>query len=482
MKKMMYVFLSSIFLLSCGEELATQVNKPEVFRAQDIETFSYDTCASAHLVKPKVDILYIVDNSGSTLMSSFEAIKSQIVASVSNISNDFNYRAYVAPLNSIGNDQNEIKSYPVMANYPYEAPALTAVGLIQPSSLNASSFFSGATGNNVEYGFSRAYNVVQANRSNGIFRNQSNLIIVMISNGDDNEAMMTIGGNQVRDQNVFNAKKNQLLSFSKQYSDSHSVASPLQAQSLRFLSLVAHSNCNGFKAGANYKQMSSDIYTYMQYNDDNSYKNSYNLCGSNYAQVFASVNKSIQAQINGHKYDHAKISNQSEQSIQSDDITVYKISNGVKTVIPESATNGFEYLGYQSGINTRYATQYTDPDPGEPVTGLVVKLNGSARFEYPECVIAKTRTPTEYFGYIGLAQDPDLATVVVKVNGQTIPKNNTNGWSYHGYHEVLNIKVPGPTSAPITPAKNESGYFLKLNGSSIITNGDQVNVNYKAKL
>ena len=37
-------------------------------------------------------------------------------------------------------------------------------------------------------------------------------------------------------------------------------------------------------------------------------------------------------------------------------------------------------------------------DPGEPQTGLMIKLNGSARLEYPECVIAKTRTPTEYFG------------------------------------------------------------------------------------
>jgi hypothetical protein len=232
------------FLFSCGEEVLTQNTLSTSFKATDIETFEYTTCAASRFVKPPVDILFIVDNSGSTLQSSFEQIKSQIASTVSTISNEFDYHIYIAPLNSTTTSSNEINSYPLIISDPNSIPNLGSVNVVQPNQINSQTFFSQAAGNNQEYGFLRAYNVINANRSNGIFRNDSNLITVMISNGDDNESVISINGNVVPDPQKFNQRKSNFISL----------ASSMSADSFRFISLVPHSNCNGWSTLGNYKK------------------------------------------------------------------------------------------------------------------------------------------------------------------------------------------------------------------------------------
>jgi len=466
--KLSVIVLMMFLALSCGEEVLTQNTLSTSFKANDLEAFEYTTCAASRFEKPPVDILFLVDNSGSTLSSSFQQIKSQIASTVSTISNEFDYHIYIAPLNSTTTSNNEIYSYPLIISDPSSIPNIATVNVIQPEQLNSSTFFSSATGNNQEWGFARAYNVINANRANGIFRSNSNLITVMISNGDDNEAVITINGNQVPDQGKFNTRKNNFISL----------ANSMSADSFRFISLVPHSNCNGWSTLGNYRKMSRELYDHYSQSDDPTMKNSRDLCSGNYASLFNVVNNSIRADLVGHKYDHWKISSASEADIEDDDITVTKVlSSGNEVGISAGSVNGFQYIGHRTNQNTRYA-----PDAGEPATGLMIKLNGSARLEYPECIRAKTRTPTEYFGNFPIPREPDLATVNVIINGNDIAQDGANGWTYLGWREVFNMKVPGPTGASVNPPVEKTGYFIQLHGDAVFTNGDTIKIYYKPKI
>ncbi len=460
-----------LLLISCGEESLTVQNKTEKFSVADVQFFELNTCSQMHFEKPPVDVLYIVDNSGSTLADSFQAIKGQIKNTINHISNEFDYHIYVAPLNAVQGDN--IQTYPLIVSDTNTLPNIASLNIVNSDNLE---MFSPASGNNTEYGFTRAYNIIQNNRSNGIFRENANTVIVMISNGDDTETLRSSGGNVTTDPNKYEELKNKFLSLTKKYSSTHSVSNPLNTESLRFISLVAHNRCNGWVPGSTYRMMSKDIYEYQNFSD-NSAKDSMDLCSGNYSQLFSAINSSIRAVLVGHKYNYWKISSASESNIQADDILVTKINaDQSRTTLSEDVNNGFQYIGYKSNQNTRYA-----PSVGEPKSGLFIQLNGNARVEYPECIIAKTRTPTEYFGYIALPREPDLSTVKIEIDGKAIPKSVSQGWTYLGFRDTLNIKVPGPTGASVTPEVKKSGYFLQLHGSAIFTNGQTVNVYYKPK-
>tara|TARA_Y100000768_G_C23990951_1_gene692908 strand:+ start:11347 stop:12807 length:1461 start_codon:yes stop_codon:yes gene_type:complete len=475
MQKFSYLLLLlTFFLLSCGEEVLTKNTQSTGTSSPAIQNFALTTCSEFHFEKPPVDILYIVDNSGSTLAGSFQSIKTEIQNTIFSISNEFDYHIYFAPLNQGGNES--IYGYPVILSNPDSVPSVASLNVVAPENLQ---MFSQASGNNSELGFQRAQNIINSNRNipdgnggtynNGIFRDNAHTIVVMISNGNDTEANINVQGNTVIDQGVYTNRKNKFIDY---------LSAPMSAESFRFMSLVAHSSCkSGWVSGSTYRQMSQDIYQAQGLTDNNANKDSYNLCSGDYSNIFKAVNNSIRQIVVGHKYDHWKISSASEDSIQADDITLHKVDqNGNKTLINEDSQNGFEYIGYQQNKNQRI-----EPTPGEPATGLFVKLNGSAQVAYPDCLIAKTRTPTEYFGYFALPKDPDLTTVEVTIDGAKIQKSDTNGWSYIGWRDVLNIKVPGPTNASVSPAVNKSGYFIKLNGDAIYTNGQTIKVFYKAK-
>lgn len=460
------------FAVSCGEEVLTQNTLSTSYTATDTETFEHNTCAAMRFVKPPVDILFVVDNSGSTLQDSFEQIKGQIASTVYNISDEFDYHVYIAPLHP-GTGDN-ISNYPlVVSDVNSLSPPYTNYNLMELGNISEQTFFAEAGGNNEEHGFQRTYELINNNRSNGIFRDNANTIAVMISNGYDTDVNKKINGQPLFDSSVYNDKKNQFIGL----------AGDLNADSFRFISLVPHEDCHGWTTHGKYKQMSHELYQHFGHGDDPSEtKDSRDLCSGNYASLFSVVNNSIRAVVKGHKYDHWKISSASESEIQADDIVVTKIlPDGSKKNIPQDSANGFEYLGHKTNINTRYA-----PDPGEPVTGLVIKLNGDARVEYdeqeqaPECIVAKTRTPTEYFGYVVLPREPQLGTVKIEINGKEIRNGSADGWAYEGYKLDANIKV-SKDGASATPALKKTGYFIRLNGKSVFTNGDSVSVFYKPK-
>lgn len=468
--KSTFLLLSLLIATSCGEETLTKSQQKTTITAADISTFEVSNKSLSHLEKPPVDILYVVDNSGSTLIDSFQSLKGQIQNTLYNVSNEFDYHIYFTPLIPASGDS--ITSYPLIVSDPSSLNGTAGLNIITADNLSP---FAAASGNNVEHGFQRALTIIENNISNGIFRQNANTIVVMISNGDDTSAISYgFGGNSVVDQNKFETTVSDFKRLTKQHSPSGS----LKAETLRFISLVAHQNCSFAKPGDFYRLMSQKIYDYQGFTDNNSKKDSFDLCSRDYSGLFSAVNSSIRQVLVGHKYDHWLISTQSESSIAIDDITLTKVNGntGAKTNIPRSATNGFEYLGARSNQNTRYF-----PDAGEPVSGLVVKLNGTARVDFPDYIVSKTRTPTEYFGYIPLPRDPDLKTVEVIINGTKYGQSSSDGWTYLGYREILNTKVPGPSGASVNPPLNKSGYFLKLYGSAIYSSGDNVQVFFKGK-
>ncbi|MEX0797918.1 MAG: vWA domain-containing protein, partial [Bacteriovoracaceae bacterium] len=352
LKKIFSILLLSSLLSSCGEEILTQNTLSESFGAPDLETFQYNTCAAMRFVKPPVDILFVVDNSGSTLQDSFQQIKDQIAATVSTISNEFDYHVYIAPLKPI--DGDNINGYPLivsdtnsltqsLAHYP---------GLIELGSISSQTLFGDPAGNNDEHGLKRVHDVIDANRSNGIFRQNAHTVAVMISNGDDNEVVEDNDGfGTTVNESVFTDRKQSFLTLAND---------TLNSESFRFISLVPHTNCNSWKMGHYYKRMSQEIYDSFDYSDDNTLKNSRDLCSGNYSSLFSVVNSSIHHELVGHKYDHWKISSASETDINASEITVTKVSpNGTETNVPTGSVNGFEYLGHKTNINTRY-----EPDSG----------------------------------------------------------------------------------------------------------------------
>lgn len=475
MKKMIPLF-SFIYLMisvvSCGEEVLTKTTQDENYSAPDVNTFSAMTCSESHFDKPPVDILYIVDNSGSTLTANFNALKESIRNTLQTISFDFDYHIYIAPLIPLPGEN--LSTYPLLYSNLNSFDSITNLNV--HNDLNSVPVFQQVTGNNAEAGVQRSIDIINANRSNKIFRNNSHLVITLVSTEDDDSLYdVAQGVGRFLSDTKFTQAKNALLSFSKKYNQATGgITNPMNAESLRFFTIVPQTSCGTFTKAIAYRKMSQHIYTYMNYTDD-SKMNTYDICSQDYAGLYNSINNSIKKVLIGHSYDFWKVSSASEADIQTDDIKVYKIlSDGTRKQLSASNTNGFQYVGHRSNQNTRYA-----PDSGEPQTGLMVQLFGEARVNYPECIVAETRSPTEHYGYIALAVEPELSSLTLHVRGEEVSQNATNGWTYLGYREVLNIKVPGPTGTPTTPALNKTGYFIQLHGNAILGNGDQVNVYYK---
>lgn len=468
--KMSILLCTSLFLaVACNEEEVTRSQQSTTVNISDVETFEVSNRSLSRLDKPPVDILYVVDNSGSTLVDNFQALRSEIERTVNDVSSEFDFHIYFTPLIPASGDS--ITSYPLLVSDPNTLNGISNLNIVSAQNLSA---FAPTSGNNVELGFQRALSLIENNRSNGIFRNNSNTIIVMISNGDDTGSRITIGGNQVTDPSRFATFETQFRNLTALSGSSSS----LNADSLRFISLVAHQNCSFATAGTNYRLMSERIYNFQGFTDNNSARDSFDLCAGATSSLFSAVNSSIRQVLVGHRYDHWLIStSQNESSIASNDITLTRVNGvtGATTNIPRDETNGFTYLGFRSNQNTRFF-----PDAGEPATGLIVRLNGSARVEFPDFISASTRAPNEFFGFVPLPSEPDLTSVQVTINGATISQSSTNGWTFLGFREVLNTKVPGPTNASVEPAVNRTGYFLQLHGSAIYTNGDDIQVFFRA--
>jgi len=473
LKKYLPLFIFAIYALSCSKQEFTANKSKDSSSISPVEQYKNNLCSSSTLIKPPVDFLFLWDNTGSQNLIVPE-LKKALYNTVNLISSRFDYHILLAPLIATSNedmgqamlvsstpkdiDPNTLQTYgksfdQAVANLPYPATTVN------------------------EKGLDRAIALLKNNQANGIFRKNAYTIVVIMSNGDDYS--FNPPGDQVSPvlrEAFIKAKKEELIKIRNEQ---------LKSLMFRFMSMVPQSYCpavigkNG-EANTVYKEISKLLYETPYTNgmptpdDQNgrSTSDSYDICTANdFTHIFDGINGAIQDVVIKHRYDYWPVVDASIKTINSSDIRVRK-NTGVE--LSENDPNGFTWVGGPITQNTRY-----EPTPGEPYTGYLIKLNGTGRIQYPECLIIETTSAIEYYGYIQLTSTPMAGTIKVEINGKAIPESATNGWQAIGYVTSQNIKIKSPTDlSPSTPEVLKSGYFLKLYGDAVYSNGATVKVIY----
>lgn len=473
LKNALVLFAAILLVSSCSKEEFSANKNKDTSSVSQVQQYSSTLCSNSTLIKPPVDFLFLWDNSGSQYFIN-SATKAALWNTINNISSRFDYHILMAPL--IPSNSYDVGS---MEN---ASLIISSPDNISQSALTYAASFDAAFarlqtsgGGSREPGMDRAIALLKNNQTNGIFRKKAYTMVVMISNGDD--LTFNPSGDQIDPflrESFITQKKNELVAIRD---------SQLQSLMFRFMSMVPHNYCKSV-AGNNeanyvYKKVSELVYNTNYTNGmskptdqtGRSTPDSYDICTTDYSHLFDGINGAIQEVVLKHKYDYWPVVSASTNSIDPGKITVRK-NTGAE--IPESAVDGFEWVGYKTAQNTRY-----EPTTGEPYTGYLIKLNGTARVTYPECLIIETKAPVEYYGYIQLSSVPMTGTIKVEINGQTIPESTTNGWKALGYVTSQNMKVVSPTNlSPASPALLKSGYMLKLYGNAVYSNGSTVKVTY----
>jgi hypothetical protein len=319
-----------------------------------------------------------------------------------------------------------------------------------------------------EKGLGRAVDFINGN--SGLFRQGANLIIIIFSNGRDTDVETKAawdGGDSLFNSDVYNTR---LTSFK-------TIISSLELKQLRLIATTAHSSCKSgwFSSLQSYVKMSQELYSFSGATDSPTNKDSYDLC-TGISNVFTPLNSSIQKVILQNTYRYWPITFATSDQVRNDfgDIFVYKISSGKSELMPSSSWTYYEHTG-SSILNLREPNS----EGGEYSGKHFIRFNDGSLITSPTCVQVKSSTRTEYFGYVLLSQEPKPETIVFKINGETIPKSESEGWSYVGNLMNQNIKMPHPKTGDELPAINKSGYMIKINGSKFYyKSGDSVEVNF----
>jgi hypothetical protein len=455
MKLQWSVFFSALSLLTlvgCGSEQFGSTPQSATESPSGLEAYSAASCSSYTLVKPKVDILYVVDNSGSSFYLSND-IKSAITNTVNTVSSEFDYRIIGAPL--IPTASSPYEDYQVLTNSSEKLP-IPGKKIISSSEL---SFFQtqGAQYQS-EKGLQRTIEFI--NNTGTLFRRDAYLLVVMVSNGRDTEVETDPNGdgNTVQNTSLFEGR---VASF-------NSIKTRLNLTQLRFFSVTAKTACK--------PDWRRSTYSYVAMASALQDSASYDLCTGSVANIFSEVNNTIKQQVVPHQYRFWPITfAENNESVSLNELQVKKYSaNGASTTLVRNTDWTYVDKGSPLPVNTREL-----PSPGEPVTGRHF-IRFTNLLSYPNCVQVSSVSRTEYFGWISIPREPRVdSTMYVTINGRTVPQDATNGWSYRGNMTVPNVKMPYPKSGDELPAISKSGFMIQLNGSdNYYKSGDNVQVNY----
>jgi hypothetical protein len=457
-------FLSVLFLSAlagCGAEQFGTTPQSNASQANPLQVYQQSSCSGHTLIKPAVDVLYVVDNSSSNNWIS-GSVKTAIQNTIGSISSQFDYRVIGTPL--LKTDAGD-QDYQVL---PKESGSLP--GTIPSSKIVSSSsqftFFQNIVTGQAEAGLKRVQEFISSHQSDGLFRQGAYLFIVLVSNGRDTEVeSYNINTGNAKIQPAYDQRKASLLNL-KSY---------LQSQQFRLFSVTANSKCNPVRTGywaspESYGSMSRDLYfshSGFGYSPDPDH---YDLCDqTNVNNVFLSVNSTIQQVIVPHTYAYWPITS-TDGAIDTSPgkIKVYK---STANSAPVEMTSGWTYMANPGNQNTRIL-----PTVGEPTTrSHLIKFNSGNYVTYPDCVSISTSSNLEYFGYIDIPKNPLLTSVVIKINGAQVPDS---GWSLaSGGSQTRNIKV-AHNGYLDTPSVMRSGYMLKLTSSYYYKSGDNVEVYY----
>ena len=425
--------------------------------------------------------------------SSFNFVNAGTKASMSNliksVSEKFDYHIVSAPLISdSGSTSGTLSgSQIIVKNNDGLASSVLPYIRSKEAAINNLSFPSVSTGS-TESGVGRTISILQDNISNGVFRKGAYTIIVVISNED--EKMCANCNSQEADNSYIDPMIKSLLAIRGNSLESSGSEGLLNSSMMRFINISRLTNCSQVPGIVNYmyRRTSKEIYNANYTNgwptsndhlspDLPDYPDSYNLCAKNFSfsNIFDGVNTAIKQTLLLHKYDYWPLAS-AETEVDPESIKVTK-SDGtvlINRALDNSTTKGFEII-VDSNDEIKNFTQNTRyyPTPGEPFTGKLIKLygiEGSDKIVYPDCLTVTFTEPKSTYGYIYLKNGkPNISTMLVKINGVTIPENSSNGWEYIGLQytntlDLENFKVFG------LPGAISSGYFLQLKGNAQVQN------------
>ncbi len=475
LKNGLVLFILFIYAVACSkQEFAANKNK-DASTVSAVEQYQSTLCSSSTLIKPPVDFLFLWDNSGSQYFVT-PSTKAALWNTVNLISSRFDYHILMAPLLATNVSELSSSSASFISTSPtgVSADVLNSLATSYDnavSRLSSMPFMAGSS----ENGLDRAIALLENNQSNGIFRKNAYTIVVLMSNGDDNSYLKPGDLPSGPEREAFiTTKKSRLITIRD---------TQLKSLMFRFMSMVPHNYCptvaGNKEANYIYKEVSKSLYETSYTNgmsspvdqSGRSTADSYDICTTDFNHLFDGINGAIQEVVLKHKYDYWPVVDASSKIIDPSRIRVRKNTG---TELLENDANGFTWVGAVTNQNTRY-----EPTAGEPYTGYVIKLSGTGRVTYPECLIVETEAPVEYYGYIQLSSSPMTGTIQVTINGKTIPESTTDGWQLIGYRASQNIKVISTSNlSEAYPASYKSGYFLKLYGSAVYSNGATVKVIY----
>lgn len=466
------LLLSLFFLLAlagCGKEEFGGVPQSSSQNANPLTSYSANTCSTYTLIKPRVDVLYVIDNSSSSYYLGSD-VKTSIANTVKSLSADFDYRVVGTPLLETASGNQD---YQVMTN------SADLTGLPSDSRRLSSAagfdFFSKSPVSGVEKGLGRTVDFVNYHK-NALFRSDAYLVIVLVSNGRDEEVEQDKGyGNGETALNSAN--------YSARLSSFRSLKTSLNSIQLRLFSVTAKSVCQpGWRSSnLSYVKMANQLYA-DSLATDSSVADAHDLCGTAVSSIFSSINSSIQKVLIPHQYRYSPITFASNTTnIDWASVQVKKVSpNGTSVVLVKDV----DWTVYPSTTNTNPVTvdlregPNPVPGPGESKTGTqFVKFTNLVT--YPDCILITSTSKVEYFRYIVLPQKPQPG-LSVRINGTLINESSTNGWSNEtSVVQTLNIKAPYPNAGDENPPVMRTGFMLKLNGASnYYKSGDNVQVNY----
>lgn len=489
-------FLVLLLVASCGKELFQANKNTSNTTSVSLNNSSLSQCANHTLVRPPVDLLFIWDNSTSTTFLN-DGTKTALNNIISSISDRFDYSVMMAPLLGSGNSNTfyfSRRGHIPTGGISVITKSEASYKLSQFPSVNGSS----------ESGAKRARDLIYNNISNNVFRKNAYTMVVIMSNDDDNSYVSGNYGasdliaqeyafDMAHDLSCIRGNYNGslyssggALSHKGQFgSNCSGLSSSRKLDSLmfRFMSVVPFSggsSCSASTTSATnrvYKKMSELVYTTGYTNSNpqpmdalSSPFDSTNICSGSYSNVFDGVNNAIVDVVLKHKYDYWPVASNYD-SVDANSLVLTKSNGEMISPYNSSTGSGYTYVGGQTNRNTRYV-----PTSGEPFTGKMVRLYGSSRISYPDCLkVAYTQEP-QYLAYCHIEANANPSSLIVKVNGRQLASNE---FSYIGKKSNFNMAVVSQSDyTPAMPAFNKTGYFVRLNSSAIYSNSGSCSVDY----
>jgi hypothetical protein len=471
MKK--FLILLCFIFFSCSEEEFSRTTVGNAVKVDPIKVDVEQSCSNYS--PPPVDILLLVDNSGSIAFLKRD-LRSALVGLVQEVSKLTDYRIYIAPLMPVGTETDGMKrNFQVITSDPTNLPLSAQVVGVNNANLDFAVVNTGQ-----ERGFDRALDLLQLNSNmtvsgNTVFRKKAFTMVVTLSNGDDNKRCTDAYGNWFYCN--FETYKQSFLS----------IKSSLASLQLRYISVVNFEKCGSTidQPGVSYRYMSKLLYDAQGLSGGGANYDSYNLCKEDLSKIFKNLKSTIDSFKQGHTYSAwpVKIATSSSQlDFDPNKLEIKKKTKNGMVVVNKSATNGFTYTGFKSNFNIREYPVVSQTHPAETYTGFFVQLNGDGKTTYPDCLVVRREDFDKFYGYIVLSNEPDVSTLKIVIDGKTIPKGGANGWTYVGFKESQNILVKSQTD---DSAKNpggifKTGYTIKLSGDAIYNDGADVDVYYKS--